>query len=118
MMTQTYTHHTNPATKRKHYTEEENSLAREIYSCILELISPVGGIIDLALGTIAFQGPFYDRSVDLSVTRTFRHVPVIRRYEGIGQGATLGFRPSQGAGQFHHNGPSRGDKRASLRQDS
>ena len=65
-----------------------------------------------------FQGSLHVRDVDLSVARTFCHVPVILRLKDSAIGATLGFRPSQGAGQFHHNGPSRGDKRASLHQDN
>ena len=70
-MNQNYTLQTNPASQRLHYTENIIPLAGGFNSGITDLILLSGGINSLALGTIAFRGPFYDRGV---VYRCTSHV--------------------------------------------
>ena len=92
-MKQAYTSQTNPATLITLHPEfpvNLISLAGGFIPGDTDLILPGGGIIQQAPEIMDFQGPFYDRDVDLSVARTFCHVPVIRRYEGIGQGCNPG----------------------------
>ena len=69
-----------------------------------------------ALETIGFQGPFHDRGV---VYRCTSHVQP-RSGDSCAMKESSKARPGvyrQGGRHSHHNGPIRGDKRASLHHE-